>query len=103
MDNVFVKEMTDPITNKKYLEVVVNECKLSDAAPFTTRQKQFKSALGPPPPIDNFELRNTKFFKEGNKYGTSIEQNTEIRVKAYVKTEGNGGVNSDFNIIKLYP
>lgn len=101
MDNVFVKEMTDPITNKKYLEVIVNECKLSDAAPFTTRQKQFKTALGPPP-LGKFDLRNTKYQRLPNPTDR-IPQNIEIRVKSYVKTEGNGGVNSDFNIIKLYP
>lgn len=101
MDNVFVKEMTDPVTNKKYLEVIVNECKLSDAAPFTTRQKQFETALGPPP-LGKFDLRNTKYQRLPNPTDR-IPPNIEIRVKSYVKTEGNGGVNSDFNIIKLYP
>ncbi|MCC2590611.1 hypothetical protein [Chryseobacterium sp. MFBS3-17] len=101
MDNVFVKEMTDPVTNKKYLEVIVNECKLSDAAPFTTRQKQFETALGPPP-IGKFDLRNIKYQDLPNPTDR-IPQNTEIRVKSYVKTVGNGGVNSNFNITKLYP
>ena len=88
MDDVWVKKVTDPVTGKEYLETIVNDCKLSKDAPFSNRQLEFEKAL------DNadsyFDLRNTK-FQRTNIPSERILQNTEIRVKTYMKTVGDGG------------
>lgn len=97
MDNVLVREMIDPITQKKYLEAIIVECKLSRGAPFTGRQGQFEIALGPPP-AGKFDLRNTKFDDPEKNYGIRVPQNTEIRVKKYLANYGDGNVNSNFEL-----
>ena len=101
MDNVWVKKVTDTKTGKTYLEAIINDCKLSKDAPFSNRQLQFEKAL------DNadsyFDLRNTKFEQYQNST-EKIFQNTEIRVKVYLKTVGEGGSPPDiskFNINKI--
>jgi hypothetical protein len=95
MDNVWVKKIES--SEGTYLEVIVNEPKLSKDSPFSKRQLQFEKALDNPESY--FDLRNTKFKKDFD-----IKQNTEIRVKAYIKTIGEGGSPPDiskFNVTRI--
>lgn len=94
MDNVWIKKMKDPVTGKEYLEAIVNECKLSKDSPFTKRQLEFEKALDDSKSY--FDLRNTKYQRVDNA-SDRILQNTEIRVKTYIKTVGEGGSSPNFS------
>lgn len=90
MDNIWVKKVKDANTGKEYLEAIVNESKLSVDSPFSIRQLEFEEALDNPKSY--FDLRNTKFEQK-----LKIFQDTEIRVKTYMKTVGEGGSPPNIN------
>ena len=75
------------------LQYVVNETKLSNDAPFTTRQNTFFSELTNG--NTNFELRSAKF-------GATFPQGAPLEVKAYVNTIGSGTPGGTYTVIRKY-
>ncbi|MBL7744127.1 MAG: hypothetical protein JNN00_11680 [Chitinophagaceae bacterium] len=91
-DNVWWKEVN--INGQQKFEIVVNESKLSDAAPFSINQVEFKNQILSG--TTNFTLRNTKFNPD-------FPQNAQLVVKSYVNTVSNGTTGtSNYNVIKIF-
>lgn len=78
-DNVWYKQ-TGPNT----FDVVINETKLSNAAPLSTNQGIFKTQINNG--TTNFTLNTSKFATDP----VPIPKNAALNVRAFVKTEGNG-------------
>ena len=62
-------------------ELILNETKLSKAAPFTTRQAEF---------IEQLKKGTTEFFTRSKNKGIELPQNSKIDVKIYIKAVGDG-------------
>ena len=68
-------------------ELILNETKLSKAAPFTTRQVEF---------IEHLEKGTIKFITRSKKTEISdlIKQGSSVKIKKYIKAIGNGTENA---------
>ncbi len=92
-DQVYIR--MNEVTGK--FDVVINEVKLSDAAPFTQNQQKFLLDLQSG--MSDFELRNISKTYLGN----TIPQGSVFQVKAMVKTVGDGTVNGVSQTFQFNP
>ena len=88
IDDVFVKEVKDIISNKTVgFELILSETKLSSLSPFTIRQNEFIKAL----------QTNTTEFITRSKKSEAIDifkqQGTKVTIKKYLKVIGDGSEN----------
>lgn len=89
-DNAWVKQIN--VGGQVQFEVILNECKLSSAAPWTTRQTELLNSLNG----GNITFTSRSVKAE---IANVIPQNSTIKIKTVVKTEGTG---SGHTVTKVY-
>ena len=80
-DNAWVKQIN--VGGQVQFEVILNECKLSSAAPWTTRQTELLNSLNG----GNITFTSRSAIK---RITDVIPKNSTIKIKTVVKTEGLG-------------
>jgi hypothetical protein len=88
-DNVWYK--ANPATGK--FDIVINETKLSGAAPFSNNQQKL---------MDELAKGNTSFTLRSTKFGQTFPGGSQLNVESMVKTVGTGVPSTSYTVYKIF-